>query len=78
MTKEDMVALLNSAGVDHKVVDAMTQSYEMGFEHGAKVAVHMRDAIEYGISMCEHLDFDEVPSAKKMAENFRRALENTQ
>lgn len=74
MTKDEMVDLLRSAGVEPRIFEAMVQSYEMGFEHGAKVSADMKDAIEFGISMCEHLDFDEVPSAKQMAVNFRNAL----
>jgi len=74
MTKDEMVDLLRSAGVEPRIFEAMVQSYEMGFEHGAKVSADMKDAIEFGISMCEHLDLDEVDSAQKMAFNFRAAL----
>jgi len=74
MTKDDMMNLLRSAGVEPRIFEAMVQSYEMGFEHGAKACADMKDAIEYGVSMCEHLDFDEVDSAKQMAANFRHAL----
>lgn len=74
MTKDELITVLGIAGVDPKTIDAMTQSYEMGFDHGAKVSADMKDAIEYGISMCEHLDFDEVDSAKKLASCFRHSL----
>ena len=56
MTKEDMVALLNSAGVDPKVVDAMTQSYEMGFEHGARVGDLMRELLLEATAICHEID----------------------
>ena len=74
MTKDEMVDLLRSAGVEPRIFEAMVQSYEMGFEEGGRACANLRDAIEYGISMCEHLDFDELLSAKQMAENFRRAI----
>lgn len=74
MTKDELVTVLSIAGVDPKTIDAMVQSYDMGFEHGAKACADMKDAIEYGVSMCAHLDFDEVDSAKQMAANFRHSL----
>lgn len=74
MTKDELVTVLSIAGVDPKTIDAMVQSYEMGFEHGANVDEQMQGAIEYGIAMCEHLDFDEVDSAKKLASCFRQTL----
>lgn len=76
MTKDELTTVLAIAGVEIKIIEAMTQAYEMGFEHGAKVSANMRDAIEFGLSMCEHLDLDEVDNAQKMAFNFRHALGN--
>ena len=78
MTKDEMITLLRSVNCDENTVTAMSNAYEMGFEQGAKAADTMRQAIEYAVSMCEHLDFDEVPSAKDMSENFRRAIEGLQ
>jgi hypothetical protein len=78
MTKDEMVTLLRSVGCDENTVTAMENAYEMGFDHGAQVGKAMREAIEFGVSMCEHLDFDELLSAKAMSENFRRAVEEMQ
>jgi hypothetical protein len=78
MTKDEMSTLLRGVGCDENTITAMENAYEMGFEHGAQVSKAMREAIEFGVSMCEHLDFDEVPSAKAMGENFRRVVEGMQ
>ena len=56
MTKDEMTALLNSAGVEPRTVDAMVQSYEMGFEHGAKVGDLMRELLLEATAICHELD----------------------
>ena len=38
MTKDELITVLSIAGVDPKTIDAMVQSYDMGFEHGALAA----------------------------------------
>jgi hypothetical protein len=54
MKKEEMVALLGSAGVPPSTIDAMTQAYEMGFEHGASVYKQLSDVIEDGVECVRH------------------------
>ena len=56
MKKEEMVALLGSAGVPPSTIDAMTQAYEMGFDHGAKAYVHLTEVVECAKKVCEDLD----------------------
>lgn len=46
MTKDELTTVLGIAGVDPKTIDAMTQSYEMGFEHGASVARGIEALVE--------------------------------
>ena len=59
MTKDDMTALLGSAGVTQEIITAMEQAYEMGFEHGAKASAVMRELVEEAESVCNALDSGE-------------------
>jgi len=61
MTKEEMTSLLNIAGVAPSMVDAMTQAYEMGFEHGAKVGEQMREALVEAACICTEYDAGHEP-----------------
>ena len=56
MTKDEMVDLLRSAGVEPRIFEAMVQSYEMGFEHGAKVGDLMRELLLEATAICHELD----------------------
>lgn len=56
MTKDDMTALLGSAGVTQEIITAMEQAYEMGFEHGAKAGAVMRELVEEAESICNCID----------------------
>jgi hypothetical protein len=78
MTKDEMTTLLRSVSCDENTITAMGNAYEMGFEQGAQVSQAMRDAIDYGVSMCEYLDFGNLPEAQDMSENFRRAVKAMQ
>ena len=75
MTKDEMTALLGSAGVTHEIITAMEQAYEMGFEHGAKVGEQMRLAVEAARTICEHLDMDKDEEAKDHTSLFWDAIE---
>ena len=75
MTKDELTTVLGIAGVDPKTIDAMTQSYEMGFEHGAKVGVHMRTAIEAARDVCKYLDHDLLEEAKDHTALYWDAIE---
>lgn len=73
MTKDDMTALLGSAGVTQEIITAMEQAYEMGFEHGAKAGVVMREIVEEAESVCNALDAgEEDPKTDKFWALFGR------
>ena len=74
MKKEEMVALLGSAGVPPSTIDAMTQAYEMGFEQGASVYKQLSDVIEDGVDVCKAVDADDMKTAKWHAKYFWDAL----
>ena len=75
MTKDDMTALLGSAGVTQEIITAMEQAYEMGFEHGAKAGHLMRVAVEAARDVCKYLDHDEVEKAKGHTEFYWNAID---
>jgi flagellar biosynthesis/type III secretory pathway protein FliH len=56
MTKNEMTALLGSAGVTQEIITAMEQAYEMGFEQGANVAEVMKKLVEEAESVCNSID----------------------
>ena len=56
MTKDDMMNLLRSAGVEPRIFEAMVQSYEMGFEHGAKVGDKLRGLVVEATAICHDND----------------------
>lgn len=75
MTKDQMTALLGSAGVTQEIITAMEQAYEMGFEHGAKAGEILRSAVEAARTVCEHLDMDRDEAAKDHTSLFWDAVE---
>lgn len=72
MTKDDMVALLGSAGVTQEIITAMEQAYEMGFEHGAKASEIMKDVIEEAMSVCNSVDSEAEVNTKPFWNLFER------
>ena len=56
MKKDEMISVLAIAGAEPKVIDAMTEAYEMGFEYGSKAYVHLTEAVEEAKRICEQLD----------------------
>lgn len=62
MTKDELTTVLAIAGVEIKIIEAMTQAYEMGFEHGAKVGDVMRDALIEAAAICHEYDAGHDPS----------------
>ena len=58
MTKDQMVALLGSAGVTQEIITAMEQAYEMGFERGADVGEVIKGLVEEAESICNQVDED--------------------
>lgn len=65
MTKDDMMNLLRSAGVEPRIFEAMVQSYEMGFEHGAKVGEQMRESLIEAAAICHEYDAGRDPETNK-------------
>jgi len=61
MTKDELITVLGIAGVDPKTIEAMTQSYEMGFDHGAKVGEQMREALVEAACVCTEYDAGHEP-----------------
>ena len=59
MTKDEMTALLGSAGVEQRTLDAMVQAYEMGFEHGAKAGTLLQTVVEKAVVMAEVVNFED-------------------
>lgn len=61
MTKNEMTALLGSAGVTQEIITAMEQAYEMGFEQGANVAEVMKELVEEAESIANQVDDEKAP-----------------
>lgn len=56
MTKNEMIALLGSAGVTQEIITAMEQAYEMGFEQGAVAARGMETLVEAAAEVIRSFD----------------------
>lgn len=61
MTKDQMTALLGSAGVTQEIITAMEQAYEMGFEQGANASEVMKELVEEAESICNQVDDAKAP-----------------
>ena len=61
MTKDDMTALLGSAGVTQEIITAMEQAYEMGFEQGANASEVMKELVEEAESIANQVDDAKAP-----------------
>ena len=62
MTKDEMVTLLRSVGVNENTVTAMTNAYEMGFEQGAAMSDHAQSLLEEAVDVIKRYDGGEDPS----------------
>lgn len=78
MTKDEMITLLRSVNCDENTVTAMTNAYEMGFDHGANVGDGLRAAVEAGRDVCKYLDHDKIAEAKDHTMLFWDAIERLQ
>ena len=56
MTKNEMIALLGSAGVTQEIITAMEQAYEMGFEQGAVAARGVEAIVEAAAEVIRSFD----------------------
>lgn len=70
MKKEEMVTLLRSVNCDENTVTAMSNAYEMGFEHGAGVYKQLGAVIEDATDVCKALDQDNIAGAKTASQYF--------
>ena len=75
MKKEEMVSVLAIAGVDPKTIDAMTEAYEMGFEHGARAYMRLTEAIECATEVVQQVGVDDLDGAKEASKEFWSAME---
>jgi hypothetical protein len=75
MKKDEMVTLLRSGSCDENTVTAMTNAYEMGFDHGARAYVHLADAVEKARDICNLLDLDKLNEARESIVPFWKALD---
>ena len=75
MKKDEMVTLLRSVSCDENTVTAMTNAYEMGFDHGARAYVHLADAVEKARDICNLLDLDKLNEARESIVPFWKALD---
>ena len=46
MRKDEMLSVLAIGGADPRVMDAMSEAYDMGLEYGVKGYKHLTGAIE--------------------------------
>jgi len=74
MKKEEMVSVLAIAGVDPKTIDAMTEAYEMGFEHGARAYTRLTEAIECATEVAQQVGVGDLDNAKEASKDFWDAL----
>lgn len=56
MTKDQMTALLGSAGVTQEIITAMEQAYEMGFDQGAIAAKGVEALVEAAAEVIRSFD----------------------
>ena len=70
MTKDEMVTLLRSVGVNENTVTAMENAFDMGFEQGCKAYKYLSGAVEEARDVCKYLDHDEVEKAKAHTEFY--------
>jgi hypothetical protein len=78
MKKDEMISVLAIAGAEPRVIDAMTEAYEMGFEYGSKAYVHLTDAVEHARDVCKYVDHDKFDDAKRHTEFFWSSLKKLQ
>jgi GTP cyclohydrolase III len=74
MKKEEMVSVLAIAGVDPRIIDAMTEAYEMGFEHGARAYMRLTEAIECATEVAQQVGVGDLDNAKEASKDFWDAL----
>lgn len=75
MKLDEMVNLLRSVGCDENTVAAMTNAYEMGFEHGSRAYVFLTDAVERAADVCKRIDDGEAADTKDFWKAMKKLKE---
>jgi hypothetical protein len=75
MKKDEMLSVLAIAGADPRVMDAMSEAYDMGLEYGVKGYKHLTGAIEAARDVCKYVDNDEMDDAKRHTQLFWEHLD---
>jgi hypothetical protein len=75
MKKEEMITLLRSVSCDENTVTAMTNAYELGFDHGAKAYEHLTEAVECAVEVIQQIGVDDLDGAKEASTEFWSAME---
>ena len=75
MKKDEMLSVLAIAGADPRVMDAMSEAYDMGLEYGVKGYKHLTGAIEAARDVCKYVDNDEMDDAKRHTQFFWEHLD---
>lgn len=65
MTKDEMVTLLRSVGVNENTVTAMENAFEMGFEQGANASEAMKTLVEEAAETIKSFDAGNDPYTGK-------------
>jgi hypothetical protein len=78
MKKDEMISVLAIAGAEPRVIDAMGEAYDMGFEYGARAYVHLTEALEHAKATCDLLDLDKLDEARESIVPFWKAMKKLQ
>jgi hypothetical protein len=78
MKKEEMISVLAIAGAEPRVIDAMGEAYDMGFDYGSKAYVFLTEALEHAKTTCDLLDLDKLDEARESIVPFWKALKKLQ
>lgn len=72
MTKDDMMNLLRSAGVEPRIFEAMVQSYEMGFEQGASASRGIEALVEAAAETIRSFDAGGDPYTGRFWDEYNK------
>lgn len=74
MKKEEMISVLAIAGAEPRIIDAMAEAYDMGFEQGAVAYKLLTRAIESAQDVCQAVNDDLIKIAQIHAKTFEENL----
>ena len=72
MTKDEMVDLLRSAGVEPRIFEAMVQAYEMGFEQGAAASLGIEALVEAAAEAIRSFDAGGDPYTGRFWDEYHK------